>query len=322
MKNTMKTLSSGILFSLFVCVTTLHGQALPGPESATPSPPARPITAPDSPSKPPDIISGLLNLEFSNYHLTARGLNLQNQGLVSQPKLVLYWKLFAPADPKADVNNVTLATGIWNDVDTVPSGVNPGNWNEVDPSFGINVKFLRDWSFESPFTAFISETHSYPTCWNWDPRLTYHDHFLPDFSFNPYVEFFDELSNKSTIAFNPATSQSGFYGAVGFDPTYTFRDIPLKLELPSYLTLPSGKFYQRANGAPGGTGLGLISTMFKATVPLQFIPKAYGDWSVYAGAQYDYLNNPGLLDGNQFVGAANSRERSIVQYHAGLTIRF
>ena len=184
------------------------------------------------------------------------------------------------------------------------------------------MKFLRDWSIESPFTAFMSESHSYPTTWNWEPHLTYHDHFLRDFSFNHYVGFFDEIYNKSTVVFDQSTAQSGYYGILGFDPTYVFRDLPLKLELPSYLTLVSNDFYQRANGTGGGTGLGLITTTFKATVPLDFIPNNYGKWSIYAGVQYDYLNNPGLLDGNQALQTTSERQRSIVQFHGGLTIHF
>jgi len=241
------------------------------------------IAAPASSLKSSSILTGLLNFEFSNYHLTARGLNLQDRGLISQPKLLLYWRLYGNRDPKTDLNEVTLTTGVWNDVDTVQSGVHPSNWNEIDPSAGINVRFLRDWSLESPFTAFMSESHSYPTTWNWEPHLTYHDHFLRDFSFNPYVGLFDELYNKSTVVFNPATAQSGYYGILGFDPTYIFRDIPLKLELPTYLTLTSNDFYQRSAGTGGGNGLGLVATTFKATVPLEFIPSDCGTWSVYAG---------------------------------------
>lgn len=184
------------------------------------------------------------------------------------------------------------------------------------------MKFLKDWNFESPFTAYISETGSYPTCVAWDPRLTYHDHFIKDFSFNPYVEFFDELQNKITVVFDQAKSKESFYGVIGFDPTYSFKQIPLKLELPTYITLPGENFYQQVNGNGGGTGLGLVSTTLKATVPLRFVPPSYGKWSVYAGVQYDYLNNAGLLDGNQYAGAALSRERNLVVFHGGITVRF
>jgi hypothetical protein len=306
------------------CGTSALGQA--PPLTTQPSTPVNSgissIAAPPGARTSPNFLTGLLNLEFSNYHLTARGLNLQDKGLISQPKLLLYWRLYGAQDAKADFNELTLTTGFWNDVDTKESGVRPSNWNEAEPSAGLNFKFLRDWGFESPFTAFMSESHSYPTCWNWNPRLTYHDHFISDFSFNPYLEFFDEMSNKSTVVFNRAEAQSGCYGALGFDPTYVFKDIPLKLELPTYFTICSDKFYQRKDGAGGGTGLGLVSSTFKATVPLEFVPENLGRWSVYAGVGVDYLNNPGLLDGNEALTKSDDRQRSIVQYHGGLTIRF
>lgn len=270
---------------------------------------------------PEDIVHGLINLNFTDHHLTSRGINLQNKGLITQQLLRLDWEVYKPAPDQA-VDDVTLTTALWNDIDTHRSGVDPGNWNEIDPTIGPNVKFLKDWMFESPFTAFVSETSSYPTCWAWDPRLTYHDHFIKNFSINPYIEFFDELQNKITVVLVPAKSQTSYYGVIGLDPTYAFQDIPLKLELPTYITIPGDNFYQRADGTGGGTGLGLFTTTFKATVPLDFISSSYGKWSVYAAVQYDYLNNPGLQDGNEIVGAAQSRERSIAVFHAGLTFRF
>jgi hypothetical protein len=270
-----------------------------------------------------EIVHGLINLDFTDHHLTSRGINLENKGLVTQQLLRLDWELYKPKPATDQVfNELTLTTSLWNDIDTHRSGVDPGNWNEIDPAIGPNVKFLKDWTLESPFIAFVSETGSYPTCWAWDPKLTYHDHFVKNFSINPYVEFFDELQNKITVVLGPAQSHESYYGVVGMDPTYSFEKIPLKLELPTYATIPGENFYQRANGSGGGTDLGLFSTMFKATVPLNGISPAYGKWSVYAGVQYDYLNNPGLLDGNQIAGAAQSRERNIVVFHGGITFRF
>jgi hypothetical protein len=81
-------------------------------------------------------------------------------------------------------------------------------------------------------------------------------------------------------------------------------------------------FYQRFDGSGGGSGLGLISTTFKATVPLEFIAPSYGKWSVYACVQYAYLNNPGLLDGNEIVSPTSGRLRNIVVFHGGMTVRF
>jgi hypothetical protein len=277
-----------------------------------------------SPTKqafPQDFVHGLVNLEFSNYHLTPRGINLQDKGLIFQPLVRLDWNLYKPtAATNAFINDAYVTTAVWNDIDTVSSGVQPGHWNEIDFTVGPNVRFLNDWTLESPFTAFKSQTESFATCWAWDPRLTYHDHFIQNFSLNPYVEFFDELKNKITVVLVPAESHTSFYFALGMDPTYVFQKVPLKLELPTYILIPGNNFYQQADGSGGGTDLGLFATMFKVTVPLNFI--TYGKWGVYAGVQYDYLNNPGLLDGNQIVGAAHSPERNLVVFHGGVTLHF
>ncbi len=270
---------------------------------------------------PRDFVHGIANFDFSNYHLTPRGIVLQNKGLITQQFIRLDWDFYRPKlATNQFINEAYFTTAIWNDVDTVPSGVEPGNWNEIDFTVGPDARFLKDWTFESPFTAFKSQTESFQMCWAWDPHLMYHDHFIPNFSFNPYVEFFDELKNKITVVLVPSKSESSFYFALGMDPTYAFQKVPLKLELPTYILIPGNNFYQQTDGSGGGTDLGLFATMFKVTVPLNFI--SHGKWGVYTGIQYDYLNNPGLLDGNEIAGAAHSREHNIVVFHGGLTVRF
>ncbi|HEY0257508.1 MAG TPA: hypothetical protein VGC39_08700, partial [Candidatus Methylacidiphilales bacterium] len=237
--------------------------------------------------------------------------------------LRLDWVLYhPPAASNSPIDEVTFTTALWNDIDTHSGGADNSNWNEIDPTVGPNVRFLKDWTFESEFIAYVSETSSYPTCWVWDPRLTYHDHFIKDFSINPYVEFYDELDNTIVIDPVPNQARESYYGVLGIDPTYAFENIPLKLELPTNILIPGDQFYQRANGTGGGTDMGLFSTTFKATVPLECISPSFGKWSVYGAVQYDYLNNPGLLDGNQFAGANLSRERNIVVFHGGVTFRF
>lgn len=279
-----------------------------------------PIT--NSPSSN-NFVHGVINLEFSDHHLTPRGINLQDKGLTFQPLVRLDWDLYKPDSPTNPVvDEITLTTAVWNDFDTEKSGVNPGHWNEIDFITGPNVKFFNDWTFESPFVAYKSETGSFPACWAWNPRLTYHDHFIKNFSINPYVEFFYELQNKITVVLVPQKSESSYYGVVGLDPTYIFNRLPLKLELPACVIIPGNDFYQRKNGSGGGTDIALFTTMLKATVPLNFMGSSHGKWSIYAGAQYDYLNNPGLLDGNEIAGAAHSRERNLVVFHGGINVRF
>jgi hypothetical protein len=132
---------------------------------------------------------------------------------------------------------------------------------------------------------------------------------------------FIETSNKATVVLDKATSQRGYYFQLGVDPTYAFDNLPLTIELPTYVNFPSDIFYQRFNGKGGVSTIGLFTTELKGTVPLRFIPKGYGNWSVYAGVQYYYLINKGLLDGNQVL-ATSERKHSLWQVHGGLTIVF
>lgn len=277
-----------------------------------------------SPAAPlADEVSGMVNFEFSSHHLTPRGINLQDKGLIFQPTARLDWTLYrATGGPNQFLNHAGLTTAMFNDFDTVRSGVNPGSWNEIDFILGPTATFYRDWQIDSPFISFKSETGSYPTCLAWNPRLTYHDHWFRNVSMNPYVEFFDELQNKVTVVLVPAQSQSSYYGVLGMDPTYAPEKLPLILELPTYVLIPGANFYQRANGSAGGTDLGLSSTSLKATIPLTFLGTTGGKWSIYGAVQYEYLNNPGLLDGNIVLASTPNRQRDLVVFHGGITLRF
>jgi hypothetical protein len=276
--------------------------------------------AEDAAPAPFSKVHGLLQLEFSNAYITPRGLLVENQGLVIQPLLLLFWDLYA--SDKGVIDDVTLTTGIWNSVHTHRSGVTPGRWNEFDPFAGLTFKFEKQWQFDIFYTGFISETNTFTTSTNLDAKLTYHDAPCSvGISLNPYVEYFQELTNKATIPLGGTEDDTGFYFQLGATPTYTVPGTKVKLELPTYVSLVSSNFYHRTSGADGGSGVGLFSTELKATVPLS-IPASYGFWSAYAGVQYYHLVNKGLLDGNAIAGASGSADRDLYQVHAGVTVFF
>ncbi len=57
---------------------------------------------------PASFVHGLINLEFSDHHLTPRGINLQDKGLVSQPLLRLDWDLYRAAPSSQSAVSCTL----------------------------------------------------------------------------------------------------------------------------------------------------------------------------------------------------------------------
>ena len=277
------------------------------------------VAAPSTPS-----LHMFIQNDFSDKYLTPRGLLVENEGVVWQPLAILLMDLYS-AD-HGFLTDVTLAPGNWASVHSHRDGPQHHNWNEDDPFVGLNLKFFKDFEFDTTYTAFVSENGSFPTSTNLDLKLTYHDHCLPGgFALNPYVEFFDELTNKATFVLVPATSTKGYYFVLGMDPTYTVKTswVPITFDAPTFVSLVSQNFYQRTGGLDGGAGVGVVSSEIKGSIPLTFMPKSFGSWTYYAGFQYYYVANQGALDGNAAFGAnAPSRSHDLYQFHTGIQLFF
>jgi hypothetical protein len=273
-----------------------------------------------TPEPEPSRVHVLVNLDVSNAYITPRGLNVENQGVIFQPLVLIFWNLYN--NPDGFINDVTLTTGVWNSIHTRESGAEPSHWNEIDPIGGLTVKFAKALSLDVFWSAFQSQTDSYETSNNLSVKLTYNDSFLERFSFNPYVEYWRELSDKATVVFDPATSEESYYFSIGLNPTYKFASIPLTISMPTFINLVGEDFYQRFDGSSGDSGLAVFSTQFKVSTPLSFIPKSYGNWTAYTSVQYYHLSNDGVLDGNQVLGADAAREEDLVQFHGGISVFF
>ncbi|MDF3057771.1 MAG: hypothetical protein K0R17_1986 [Rariglobus sp.] len=272
---------------------------------------------------PRSKIHGLIQVEFSDHYITPRGLHIENEGVVVQPLLLLFWNLYA--SETATISDVTLTTGVWNSVHTNknPGEAEPSHWNEIDPFAGLTFKFAKAWQFDVFYTGFQSQTDSYTTSTNLSLKLTYADKWFDKFSINPYVEYFDEVTNKATVAFGGTEDDTGFYFQIGATPT-----IPLpkgmKLQFPTYVSLVSSNFYHQIDGSDGGSGVGLFSTQAKLSFPIK-MPAGYGFWNGYVGVQYYHLVNDGLLDGNRVLGAQGftlEEEKDLLQFHTGFSVFF
>lgn len=259
----------------------------------------------------------LFQFDFSDAYITPRGLYVENQGLVFQPLLLSFWNIYSNDD--AFLNDITVTAGVWNSFHTRESGADPGNWNEVDPIFGVAYGLGEYLKFETNFTAFRSMVESYPTSYHMELKLSVNDSsWMGPFALNPYLGYWQELDNKATVVFNPATSSESYYFTLGVNPGFKVGDV--KFEFPTYVNLVGEDFYQQFSGAPGGDGAAVFGSEAKVSVPLKFIPKDYGFWNAYAGVKYYHLDNAGLLDGNQVLGAQADRDTDLFQVHGGISI--
>ena len=206
------------------------------------------------------------------------------------------------------------------------SGKNPrptssnGHWNEIDPIGGLTFKFGKGFAFDAFWSAFKSQTDSYDTSNNLSLKLSYADSFIEGFSINPFFEFWYELSDKATVVFDFSRSDESYYFALGINPTYKFKSIPITVQLPTSINLVGKDFYQKFDGSPGGSGFAVFSTQLKVSTPLTFMPKGYGNWTAYPSFQYYHLDNEGLLNGNEALGSGTSR--NLYQFHGGVSVFF
>lgn len=272
-------------------------------------------------SPAPSPFHALLKLDVSGDYITPRGLHIENQGLVFQPLMLLFTNLYS--NPDGFINDATLTLGMWSSIHTRASGRDPGNWNEFDPIAGLGFKFAKYWGFDINYTAFESMTRSYETSQHLELKLSFNDGAFTGnktFSINPYLAFWKELKNKATVVFDPGTSETSYYFTVGMTPTIALSKV--KFEFPTFVNIVGDDFYQQMDGSSGGSGAAVFRTGIQASVPLKFVSKHLGSWTLYGGVKYYHLDNPGVLDGNMVLGADGSREKNLVQFHGGISIFF
>jgi hypothetical protein len=265
-------------------------------------------------------VNALVAWDFSDHYITPRGLNVEDKGVVVQPLVLLLWKLHG--SDQGAVSDITLTTGIWNSLHSHRAGTaRPSRWNEVDPILGVAVRFRKGFSVDVSSTAFYTPTDAYATSTHVAVKLTYNNAFRKALALNPYVAYWRELSHKSTVMFNAATSKESGYLTVGATPTFGLGAGGTSLEVAAFANIVGSSFYQRFDGSDGGSGLALISVTPKVSVPLKFLGVSHGAWKASFSTSYFHLRNEGLLDGNQVL-ANPARESNLTQFHGGLSVFF
>ena len=274
-------------------------------------------TPPVEPAPAESRVNFLLQMDFSDAYITPRGLNVENEGMVFQPLVLSFWNLYS--NENSFLNDVTLTAGVWNSFHTNKSGADPGHWNEIDPILGLTFGLGEYVKFETNYTAFDSQTDSYPTSQHLELKLKVDDSkWLGAFALNPFVAYWQELENKATVVFDPATSEESYYFTLGINPGFKVGSV--KFDFPTYINLVGSEFYQQFNGSAGGSGLAVFGTEAKASIPLTFVPEGYGFWNAYLGVKYYHLSNDGLHDGNTVLAGSDSN--NLWQVHGGISIFF
>ncbi len=240
------------------------------------------------PPPPPSRTHALVNFEFSDKYLTPRGMIVQNEGLVFQNLVLGFFNLYGSDDFSA-----TLVGGIWNCFGSSKLNDNSGNptmWYEIDPIAGMSFGIGKNITVDITYTAFNMQIFNIPFSEHLETKLSYKDaDLLGKFALNPYVILWTELHNKA-VANTDARPDESFYFDIGVAPSYTLKDLDLKLELPCRVLTAESDFY--GTGAGSHSAIGLYELGVKASMPMKFMPAGYGNWSSHLGVKYmDFVDD-------------------------------
>jgi hypothetical protein len=227
-------------------------------------------------------ITGDLGVTMTNEYLS-RGLVLNSKGVVAQPYLDLYFKLY---EGTGFINKITFNFGLWSDLNShVQNPISTlRNWYEFDYTPGVSFTFAKNFTFTASYFEFDSPGQDFATARSINMNLAYDDtDLLGAFALHPHVAVLSELPAPGEAGLAPG----GWYYEIGLAPSYTFgkgSTYPVTFSVPLTTGLGSANFYKQ-------DGFGYFSAGAQLAVPLAFIPACYGTWTFSGGYTYYYLGN-------------------------------
>jgi len=256
-------------------------------------------------------ITGDLGVNFTSQYIN-RGVIKENQGVIAQPYLDLYFNLY---EGDGFLNRVSLVLGAWSSIHSAKThqgnavGIDrstASGWYEFDYSAGVAFTVARNLTITPSYLECDSPNSAFGTSRNLNVRADYNDSdLLGAFALHPHVTYLRELDGK----LGNGTSRGNYY-ELGVAPALPAFG-PLTVTLPLTTGFGSHNYYG------GNQGFGYFSGGVNAALALDFVPAAYGTWTVNAGATYYYLNGS-LAKANSI----QARGNNTVVFNGGLNLAF
>ncbi len=251
----------------------------------------------------PGVNSGKLSFTGGADVATAyffRGYNQEDQGLIVQPYLNVYFKLSEDED-----NPVTGYIGTWNSFHEEKTGADDdsfGAWYESDLVAGVDVGLGGGFTLGAIYTLYAYPNGAFDSIEELGFKLSYDDTDkwgLP-FALKPYAGIYFETDDNN--------GSEDTYLEIGVAPTvYTFNeesDAPIAISVPVAIGLGIDDYYFDDDGDDELLGYGSIGVAASMLLP---IPSGYGAWSLNASVTWLQLFADGLEtvnhdDDNEIIG--------------------
>jgi hypothetical protein len=218
-----------------------------------------------------------------------RGIAQEQSGANFQPYGALSFKLIENAGP---LTALTATPGFWNNWHagggTLVDPVDPKFWYESDLIFTLAATLWENVTIGLAYTAYTSPNDSFRTVQELALGVSLNDSkWLGVFALNPSLLVAGEVSGQAD-----AGSAHGVYLQLGINPGYTVAPqsaYPLTISLPVILGLSAHNYYEFGTTRNPTFGYVQFGPVF--SVPLAFIPKSFGTWTVKGAAEFLFLGD-------------------------------
>jgi hypothetical protein len=248
-------------------------------------------------------------------HYFFRGILQEDQDYILQPYGEVTFKLL---EGEGAFTGLGFTLGLWNSLHGGPTGTGGANqdpriWYEADFYAKVTATLFDDLTAAMIYTAYMSPNGRFTSVEELAFAFGYNDSkLLGPFALNPSVLIAFELDGQADGGLD-----EGVYLQIGLAPGYTFNDkgtYPLTLSLPVVLGLSLSDYYERVGVGGDDDTFGYLSIGLGASVPLKFVPAAFGAWSAKASVTYITMGDN--------LKAANNGESSEVIGTLGLAMTY
>ncbi len=257
-------------------------------------------------------ITGDLGVDFTSNYIS-RGVPQENQSLIAQPYLDLYFKIY---EGSGALTKATVNLSAWSSVQnhrSVFSGPTTSQWYEFDYSAGVTLQFGK-FSITPSFLAILSPSDVFADNYNANINLAYDDgDLLGAFALHPHATVMFELDGKAGTG-----ADKGVYYELGIAPG--FQAGPAAISIPITVGLGSSGFYGSPVTGGGNEAFGYFSAGLAAELPLHFLPECLGQWALKANATYYRLGDNTAASG--VTNAVTNGDKDQWGFGGGLVVRF
>lgn len=243
-----------------------------------------------------------------------RGILQEDEDYIVQPYGDVTFTLY---EGKEVLNAVTFTLGTWNSLHGGPTGVedsanqDPKMWYESDFYAKVGTTLVEDLTAELIYTAYMSPNGRFTTVQELALGLSYNDaKLLGPFALNPSAVLAFEVKGQAD-----AGRHRGVYLQLGVEPGVTLLEegpIPVSFSLPLAVALSLSDYYEFGSG--DDETFGYFSGGVTGSIPIAFLPKSLGAWTIKAGV------NVLVLGDN--LRAVNERDRTEVVGTIGIALTY